>query len=66
MDQGQEKTTIEAKVKAKESKDQKLFAEHSEITKRCMADLEDPPLARWLDSMQHLLILLRPISRFQV
>jgi len=37
---GQEQTSIVAKVKAKQSKDQKLFAEHSEITKRCIADLE--------------------------
>merc|ERR1711887_382418 len=34
------KTTIVAKVKAIQSNDQKLFAEHSDITKKCMSDLK--------------------------
>merc|ERR1712179_52408 len=34
------KTTIVAKVKAMQSEDQKLFAEHSDITKKCISDLK--------------------------
>merc|ERR1711970_263493 len=33
------KTTIVAKLKAMQSGDQKLFAEHSEITKKCISDM---------------------------
>merc|ERR1719466_176234 len=33
------KTTISSKVKATQSEDQKLFAEHSEITKKCISDM---------------------------
>merc|ERR1711970_120533 len=33
------KTTIVAKLKAMQSEDQKLFAEHSEITKKCISDM---------------------------
>merc|ERR1719233_2009118 len=34
------KTTIVAKVKAMQSEDQKLFAEHSEISKKCITEME--------------------------
>merc|ERR1712055_953180 len=34
------KTTIVAKVKAMQSEDQKMFAEHSEISKKCIIEME--------------------------
>jgi len=34
------KTTIVAKVKAMQSEDQKMFAEHSEISKKCITEME--------------------------
>ena len=36
----EKKTTIAARLKALQSEDQKLFAEHSEIAKRCISDME--------------------------
>ena len=35
----EKKTTIAARLKALQSEDQKLFAEHSEIAKRCISDM---------------------------